>query len=540
MRLTIIILLISIHTYSQNTIGTISNSIGSYNGYTLLAPLGSTETYLINNCGQIVNQWSSTYKPAASVYLLKNGNLLRTGQITNSDVVFGGVGGKIELYGWDGTLLWEYTHSTSLVSQHHDIYPLENGNILMLAVNTMTESEAVEAGRDPLNIPDGKVYNEQILELEPFGDNEANIVWEWNFKDHLVQSIDESKDNYGVIADNPQLLDFNFTNNTSNFGRANWLHINSIQYNQELNQIILSSRNLSEIYIIEHSSTSVIAKGHTGGLYGKGGDFLYRWGNPQSYDHGTVDDNILSGQHYPHWIPDGLNDEGKVMIFNNVSSPSVSTLDIIILPETSPGIYDYDEINGYGPSLPDWRYTSPEPTDFFSAILSSGQRLPNGNTLICDGDSGYLFEIDTNENIVWEYINPISTTGTLSQGDEPITNLIFRAHKFSTDYPAFQGRDMTPGDPIELNFDISNCSTLSIDQNNISEEFNIYPIPTSDIINIRTKLKVDRIEIYDLYGKLILTSINTKDISIGNLATGIYVAKIYSDNRIGSKKIIKQ
>ena len=540
MRLITIILFISIQTFSQNTIGTISNNTGSYNGYTLLAPLASTETFLINNCGQVINQWSSTYKPGVSVYLLENGNLLRTGKIANTDIVFGGTGGKIELFDWDGTLLWEFTHSTSEVTQNHDIYPLENGNILMLGVTTMTESQAVQAGRDPLNIPEGKIYNQQILELEPFGKNEATIVWEWNFKDHLIQNIDKNKDNFGIITDNPQLLDFNFTNNTENFGRANWLHINSIQYNQKLNQIILSSRNLSEIYIIEHSTTTEISKGHTGGLYGKGGDFLYRWGNPQSYDHGTVDDNILSGQHYPHWIPDGLNDQGKVMIFNNVSAPFVSTLDIIVLPESSPGIYDYDEINGYAPTLPDWRYSSPEPTDFYSAILSSGQRLPNGNTLICDGDSGYFFEIDTNENVVWEYINPISTTGTLTQGDEPITNLVFRAHKFSLDYPAFQGRDLTPGDPIELNYDLSGCTVLSINENHISDEFQIYPIPSSDIIYINTQLKVDKVEIYDMYGKLILTRIDTKNISIENIATGIYVAKIYSDNRIGSKKIIKQ
>jgi hypothetical protein len=99
---------------------------------------------------------------------------------------------------------------------------------------------------------------------------------------------------------------------------------------------------------------------------------------------------------------------------------------------------------------------------------------------------------------------------------------------------------MTPGNPIELNYDLSGCTVLSINENHISDEFQIYPIPSSDIIYINTQLKVDKVEIYDMYGKLILTRIDTRNISIENIATGIYVAKIYSDNRIGSKKIIKQ
>ena len=68
----------------QNTVGTLRNDLGSYDAYTLLSPINSTETYLLNNCGQVVHQWTSTYTPGASVYLLENGNLLRTGKIANN------------------------------------------------------------------------------------------------------------------------------------------------------------------------------------------------------------------------------------------------------------------------------------------------------------------------------------------------------------------------------------------------------------------------------------------------------------------------
>ena len=541
------ILLLSIFfgysSISQNTVGALRNDAGSYNGYTLLAPLSSTQTYLINNCGQVVHEWTSTFTPSASVYLLENGNLLRTGKISNDDISFGGVGGKIELFDWDGVLLWEYTYSTTEVSQHHDIYPLPNGNVLMLAVTTMTQAEAIQAGRDPSQLEDGKLFNEQIVELEPIeGTDQANVVWEWNINDHLIQDFDNTKDNFGVIADNEQLLDINYLN--SDKSPANWLHMNSIQYNATLDQIVMSSRILSEIYIIDHSTTTAEASLHSGGAYGKGGDFLYRWGNLEAYDHGTPNDRTLFGQHYPQWIADGLTDEGKLIIYNNGGARIdgvYSSIDIIEPPVSSPGVYTYNTANGYLPVVPEWEYTDPnDPTNFFSAILSSGQRLPNGNTLICDGDSGYFFEIDPNNNIVWEYINPVTSSGILTQGDSPSGNLVFRAIRFDETYAAFNGRDLTPGDPIELNFDISGCQILSVDNYSISNQVSIYPNPTSDMISLSTDLTIDKIEVFNVYGKLILAERNKKTISLKNISTGIYFMKFYSDGKFGNKKFIKQ
>lgn len=537
-------LLFTLSLFSQNTIGVINNDFeNSYNGYSILAPLASTETYLINNCGQVLNQWSSAYTPGASVYLLENGNLLRTASLTNDDITFGGVGGKIELYDWDGNLLWEYTHSSPEVTQHHDIYPMPNGNILMLAVNTMTEAEAIEAGRDPSKITENKIFNERILELEPIGTNQANIVWEWNINDHLIQDFDSTKNNYGVVSDNPQLLNFNYISNPNDSGNANWLHINSLYYNHDLDQIIMSTRNLNEIYIIDHSTTTAEASGHTGGLYGKGGDFLYRWGNKAAYDFGSIVDRTLVGQHYPHWIPNGLNDAGKIMIFNNGNVPELqySSVDIINPPQTTQvGVYDFDTTNGYEPITAEWRYIATIPTDFYSAILSSGQRLPNGNTLICDGDSGYFFEIDSSNNIVWEYINPVSTTGILTQGDSPVANLVFRAIKYSTNYTAFDGRDLTPSDPIELNFDISGCQLLSVDEYSLNDLVSIYPNPSNDVISLKSDLIIDEIEIFDLFGKKIKNEKYSEFIDIQNLSSGLYLLKFYSDNKFGVKKFIKK
>ena len=536
-QLYIFILFLGLNSFGQNTVGVLKNDGNSYNGYTLFTPFNSTSTYLIDNCGQVINQWISSNTPAASVYLLENGNLLRTAKVANTEIIFGGVGGKIELFDWDNNLLWEYTYSSDLVTQHHDIYPLSNGNILMLAVSTLTQSDAIQAGRDPSQIDEGKLYNEQILELQPIGSSDANIVWEWNIKDHLIQDFDSSKDNYGVVENNPQLLDLNFLESTE--GNANWLHVNSIQYNESLDQIILSSRILSEIYIIDHSTTTTEAALHVGGIYGKGGDFLYRWGNAESYRHGTDADQKLFNQHHPHWIPDGLTDAGKIMIFNNGLSREYSSIDIINPSVSSPGNYMFDTTNGFSPATAEWSYTAaPIPTDFFSAIVSNGQRLPNGNTLICDGDSGYFFEIDPSNTIVWEYINPDTNNGILTQGDEPSQNVVFRVKKFPKNYLAFNGNDLTPGLPIELNPNLSQCTTLTISDNSFNEIL-LYPNPVNDILYINTQISITKVEVYDLLGKIVKKYSTENQINLSDLKPSIYIVKLYNENYTSVRKIIK-
>jgi len=535
----LIILFSTISLYSQNTIGVLLNDANSLNAYTLFT--AQTETYLINNCGEVVNQWSSNFPPGNAVYLLENGNLLRAARVDNPDINFGGRGGRIELFDWDSNLLWEYDYSTSLVTQHHDIYPMPNGNVLMLAITTLDQTQAIQAGRNPANLTEGKLFNEQILELQPVGTNAANIVWEWNIKDHFIQEFDNTKDNFGVINDNPQLLDINFLGTST--GNANWMHVNSIQYYENLDQIVLSARQLNEFYIIDHSTTTVEAAGHSGGTYGKGGDFLYRWGNPVSYGEGTSSNQKLFGQHYSHFIADGLVDAGKIILFNNGfnRTPSFSEVLVLTPPTDSPGVYSRLANRAYGPSSPDYTYIDPaNATNFFSLILSSAQRLPNGNTLICDGDSGYFFEIDSNDNKVWEYINPVGTFGILTQGDNPefSGNTSFRAIKYSIDYPAFNGKDLTPGAPIELNPDLSNCSILSVAANELIE-VNIFPNPVTNKLTITSIEEIVKIEIYNSLGKLIKSNTYKNDIDTENLSSGIYIIKIFSIDKIANKKIIK-
>ncbi|MBU2928733.1 aryl-sulfate sulfotransferase [Winogradskyella psychrotolerans] len=535
------LLLITINlTYSQNTIGTTHISDGVYEGFTLFT--SHTETYLINNCGEVINQWSSNFPPGNAVYLLENGSILRAGRTASVDITFGGQGGVIEIFDWDGNLTWQYYYDTPTKRQHHDVFPMPNGNVLILAATKMSTSEAIQLGRDPMLISENELYNEQIVEVTPVGNNQATIVWEWNVKDHLVQDFDASKDNYGDVSLSPEKLNINFLNNRD--GDANWLHFNSIFYNPVLDQIVISSRNLSEIYIIDHSTTTEESASDTGGIYNKGGDFLYRWGNPQSYDQGTESDRKLYGQHSPYVIEPGLVDENKIMLFNNGRDRTPMFSEVFIInPETDgSGVYSYQAGTAYSPISPHYIYKYPiEPSRFFSGILSSAQRLPNGNTLICEGINGLFFEINPYEGIVWKYSSPVnSSNGVIAtQGSSPSSypNVSFRALKYDVDYPAFSGRDITPRDPIEFDPNLTLCKNLSV-ANYETASITVYPNPTKGKITLVSNTTINKVEVYNLIGEKVYTTIlGTFDLS--QHVDGIFFLRLYTDAGIISKKLIK-
>ena len=191
-------------------------------------------------------------------------------------------------------------------------------------------------------------------------------------------------------------------------GNIDWNHINSLDYNEEFDQILISSHIQNEIWIIDHSTTTREAAGHSGGRFGKGGDLLYRWGNPQVYKAGTTNDQMLFGQHDAQWVKKGYPGEGHITIFNNGylrPELSYSSIEEIVPPVDENGNYFLEPSFVFGPKEPIWNYTSENPSDFYSPFMSGAQRLSNGNTLICDGISGVFFEVTAEKKIVWRYNN---------------------------------------------------------------------------------------------------------------------------------------
>lgn len=440
------------------TVGLFVNDTGSFNGYTLFSPSATKTAYLIDNCGFEINSWNSAYFPGIASYFLENGNMIRAGRISSGTFSGGGSGGILEEFDWNGNVVWSYIYSNNAHHQHHDFEVLPNGNILILAWQYKSSTEAIAEGVNPATIG-AQIWPEEIIEIDPIGTDSANIVWQWNAWDHLIQDFDSTKNNFGVVADHPELINLNY-HGISLLTTGDWIHANSIDYNPDLDQIIISAHNFDEFWVIDHSTTTAEAASHTGGNYNKGGDLLYRWGNPITYNRGAVGDQKLFGQHDAHWIPNGLLDGGKIMVFNNGlgrPSGSYSTIEVIDPDIDSFGNYIDPGVTAFGPSNSHWTYTAPTPTDFFSVRVSGVQRLPNGNTIICEGRAGNIFEIDTAETILWNYKSPVGNGGPVSQGSVPISKDIFRAYKYAPTYPGFDGLTLTPGNPVELNPTPSTC-----------------------------------------------------------------------------------
>lgn len=535
-----IVLAIVTNSFSQ-TIGLIQHNIGSLdNGYVLFAPINSNTTYLIDKCGKQVKSWPSNYRPGQSVYILPDGTLLHTGNANNTTFNAGGKGGVIEKIDWNGNVTWSYTISDATKCQHHDAKILPNGNVLVIAWEKKTNTEAIAAGRNPSLVP-STLWSEQILEIQPVGANGGNVVWEWHLWNHLVQDYDATKSNYNNVTANPQLMNLNYNaSSTTN----DWVHMNSIDYNPNLDQILVSTHNFNEIWIIDHSTTSAQAASHTGGNSGKGGDLLYRWGNPLTYNVGTT--TQLFGQHNARWIESGFPFENQIMIFNNGAGRTggnYSTVEIINPPVNG---YNYLGTLPYLPSTTSWNYNYGNPNTLYAMNISGAQQLSNGNVLICNGPSGIFTEVNNTGTTLWKYVNPIGNTGIAAQGTTPTQNTVFRCNYYPNNYSGFAGHTLTAGNTIENSNTVStSCSlTLATTENNLSETIKIYPNPAKDYITIswdNLEINYASVTLMNNLGQIVFEkwiNSNNDTVLVNELANGIYYLKI--DSNIGqlNKKVI--
>ncbi len=414
-------------------------------GYNLINP-GRKQTYLFDNDGRVVHSWTSEHTSGAAAYLLDNGHLFRPSEVANRRRGFQGPGvsGRFQEFDWDGNLVWEFEYHSEKRLPHHDAIKLPNGNVLAICWEWIDEKEAVAAGRLPESVKGSHLQPDCLVEIEPTGKTTGKVVWEWRSWDHLIQDLDKTKPNYGKVSEHPERFDLNYMGGeeapapkppTTKDGRdqktaaakghskdapkkdptpvvrknPDWMHVNAVAYNADLDQIVLSSPSFCEIWIIDHGTTTEEAKGHTGGRWGKGGDILYRWGNPRAYRNGTKLDQRLFGQHNIQWIAKGLSGEGHLLVFNNGSGrkpEEYSSVDEFVPPTDKDGNYIRPKNGPFGPDKPLWSYSAPHKKDFFSWFISGAQRLPNGNTLINAGAVGIVFEVTPEGETVWKFANP--------------------------------------------------------------------------------------------------------------------------------------
>jgi hypothetical protein len=417
----------------------------AYEGYTLFICGG--KIYLIDMLGYVVHKWDpKDVSPGMHFVLLENGNILGNTRSrgfgfgpggppggagapggARRGMFFGGsVKGLVEL-DWDGNVVWQWEPGEGDGSIHHDFHRMPNGNTLVNAWEVIPYEEVIAAGRLADQITERGLAADVIYEIDPDG----NIVWKWSTWDHRGSN---SKFH----------LDINYiTYVIPEHSRSNpdWTHFNNVDYDPDTDRILTDSREFGELYIIDR----------------KTGDILYRWGNPSAYGAGegptisTPGDQILFGPHDAHWIEEGLPGAGNILIYNNgwgrtpTSYSSVVEMD----PETGEIVWEYGRT-------------------FFSSHISGCQRLPNGNTFVCSGSHGHLFEVTSEREVVWEYVvstgNWAVPMGGFGQGPPPggfgqsgaggqgappapppgVVGNVFRAHRYGPDYPGLASRDLKP------------------------------------------------------------------------------------------------
>ncbi|MEZ4920587.1 MAG: aryl-sulfate sulfotransferase [Saprospiraceae bacterium] len=522
---------------AQHTVGLLSyNPSKAYDGYNLIYPHNQPNVYLLNNCGEVVHVWTddANMRPGNTAYLLPDGRLVKTKRpaaVANDPIWAGGGGATIEIRTWDNVLEWSYTVNDSLDRFHHDFTMTPSGNIMLITWEYKSRDEAIAAGRDTALVG-SEFWPDYIMEINPATDE---IVWEWHVWDHLIQDFDSTKANYGVVADHPELININHGSAGVN---PDWLHSNSLDFSFDNNMLLMSVPTFDEIWVIDHSTSTQEAAGHFGGNSGRGGDLIYRYGNPAAYDAGTATDQKLYYQHDAHWIDDFVDSfdpyYGKIGVFNNQVGADYSSANVL---DHGFDMYSWSFpfANGvFGPDNFELTLTHPTPQEMYSTGLSSIQYLPNGNFLLHTGRTGYAFELTPQNEIVWEYKVPFLNGAPVEQGTMLTTNnnLTFRMDRYPSDFSAFDGKDLSSQGWLELNPDTNFCSQI-LPANSVFEQYQLrmYPNPANDMVTLTWEAGVYiDLEVFDWMGRRVVNPMRLtggrKYLDTSTWQEGLYLIRI--------------
>ncbi len=459
---------------------------GAFGGYTLFSPLNSKFVFLVGMDGEVVHRWETAYPPGEWLSFRPDGHLLRSARKPeNPRFRGGGIGGLLQEIDWDGKVLWEFELADDYQTMHHDIEPMPNGDVLVIAWEHRYLEDALAAGRDPSHVGDAGMWPDAVLQIRPVRPRGGEVVWEWHMWDHLVQDQDPELDLHGAIAEHAERLDVNADHRDrapltpeelekqaelerqmqalgyvggSDPGATappkpgeadpDWMHTNSVDYLSELDLVVIGSPAMGELYVIDHSTTTDQAAGSKGGRWKKGGDLLYRWGNPKNYGAGSREDQRLFGQHDVKWLPAERPVERagelRVLLFNNGQNRpggEYSSVEELVLPFDPVQGFRREPGKPFGPDEPVWSYSDPK--NLFAPFISGAERLANGNTLVCSGPDGRILEVTREGKIVWEYLNPHGgdVAPDPQAGQAPPTAL-FRATRIAQDHPALAARGL--------------------------------------------------------------------------------------------------
>jgi hypothetical protein len=378
----------------------------AYNSFVLFTG-GDNIAHLIDLNGNSVHEWkdasghSTLIDPAVNGGKL--GHVFLTLEMTEgqgTDLVPGQVSRRIaktvgEL-DWDGKVVWSFGDKApgGAAQQHHDWARLPNGNTVVLA----NRVHPVKGFKQP------QVLDDVIYEVDPAG----NVVWTWTASEHLGEfgfTPQELK-----LVRNSAIADYFHVNNLKVVGPNRWYAAGDKRFHPD--NLLLDARNANFIAVIDRKSGKVV------------------WTLGPHYPPASADGQLarevprpvdqISAQHDAHIIPEGLPGAGNLLVFDN---QGVAGYPPAPVPRTGGSrVLEIDPIR----KEIVWQYTgesSGGPAwSFRSTHISAARRLPNGNTFIDEGQSGRLFQVTPDGEIVWEYVNPYFRTGKDPVTGRPTAN----------------------------------------------------------------------------------------------------------------------
>lgn len=374
----------------------------AWNHYTVYSS-PDKNSYLIDMNGNVVNSWPYKGFPTEVIDPAVNkGKLghvfvqLEERKDTNNKSFGNGVNnhavGELD---WKGNIVWKWEGEKTAghAHQHHEIERLKNGNTLVLA-NRIHKIKGFKLD---------STIDDVIYEVTPKG----KIVWEWLASDHL-NDLGFTPEQVELVK-NSNLADYLHFNNARTLGPNKWFDAGDQRFNPD--NIIVDSRQANFIAIIDKKTRKVVWT--LGPNYPSAelkNPFVAGDQKPRPVDQ-------LSGLHDAKIIPKGLPGEGNILVFDNQGGSGYPAVSFQI----STGSSRVVEID---PSTKEivWEYRPG--SSFFSAFTSLARRLPNGNTVITEGQTGRVFQVTKAGEIVWEYVSPhFSETKTNGLGG----NNLYRA-----------------------------------------------------------------------------------------------------------------
>lgn len=407
---------------------TIYNPEKAYSGYTIM-PISGIGAVLIDMNGNVVHVWRNC--EGFPNKLLPNGNLMGSFGMRDSEYAYQDVTALVQV-DWDGNLIWKFDHLEEVedggikqwvARQHHDYQregnpvgyyvpgmecKLDHGHTFLLCHEDLYNKR----------IADKRLLDDMIIEV----DWDGNIVWKWNVNEHFHEL------GFTEIEKNAMFRNPNFHPNGG--GQCDWMHINSMSLLGPNKWYDAGDERFHPDNIIwdarETNILAIISK--------KTGKIVWKIGPDYTVSKELRMIGQIIGQHHVHMIPKGLPGEGNILVFDNggwagYGAPNRTSKDgtkvekrdhsrvLEINPVTLELVWEFDASSWGG-------HTGlTAKSKFYSQLISSAQRLPNGNTLITEGSFGRLFEVTPDKEVVWEYIAPFEEA-----------KLIYRAYRYPYEF----------------------------------------------------------------------------------------------------------